>query len=232
MKTLLEAGANVNAQTNKKETPLLLAVKYFKDMDIIRLLINEYNADINLVDEKSNTPLLMSTNHYYTVAEELMKFLIENNANVNHKRNDEVNSLMLVSRDGKENLVTLLLDNKADIDAINNSGSTALHYAVSEKCYQVVKKLILFGADTTIVGWTLSPYPYKFSSKDGKPVYKRNYTESIYGYREIQTNNFIFSIIAERDRIISSKIAERDRKIMKRLEEKIDALMNKTEKVE
>ncbi|WP_104618359.1 ankyrin repeat domain-containing protein [Brachyspira murdochii] len=72
---------------------------------------------------------------------EVVKYLLENGANVNLKNITDVSALILASMDNHLEIVKYLLDKGADINAKDNYGKTALMYA-SEKGHSEVAKFL------------------------------------------------------------------------------------------
>jgi cytohesin len=124
---LLEKGADVNAKTNYGATPLHEACMKGNE-DVVSLLL-EKGADVNAKMDNGVTPL-----------HEACK-----------KRNEFVPSmdtpLHWPSFIGNENVVWLLLDKGADVNAKTNDGDTPLHLACRNRNEDVVSLLLEKGAD-------------------------------------------------------------------------------------
>ncbi len=78
------------------------------------------------------------------------KFIIDTIKNAEGKNLDNTTALMQAASLGKKDFITLLLKNKADINAQNSWGATALHFALSdglnEDIYGTVELLLKNGA--------------------------------------------------------------------------------------
>ena len=70
---LLRKGVSINAVDNRGWTPLHSAV-YTKDVDIVKLLINNDNVDVNIVNNHGRTPLHLAALMGYA---EITKLLLD-----------------------------------------------------------------------------------------------------------------------------------------------------------
>ncbi|XP_068717034.1 serine/threonine-protein phosphatase 6 regulatory ankyrin repeat subunit A-like [Montipora capricornis] len=182
IKTLIDLGADVNAQTAPgKEGPLLFAAS--SNNYVVTGLLLEHGADVNIQDNEGNSPLLLSfrqgffsisqllvnagfhtklrskareTLLYKTVTQKyvpLFKLLLENEADVN-KRDRWAGQTPLHKAVTQKDvpLVKLLLENKAHVNIREWSGETPLHKAVTQKDVPLVKLLLENKADVDIQG--------------------------------------------------------------------------------
>ena len=77
-----------------------------------------------------------------------MSALLDAGADLNQKRRDDgMAPLLLASASGELEAVSLLLSHKAEIDARNDDGETALILAVQQKVPAVVHELMSAGAN-------------------------------------------------------------------------------------
>jgi len=167
---LLARGAEVNARTKNGYTPLIMASRY-GNKDIVELLI-VHGADINVKDNDGKTPLLwaLSTAWLFSPswqaqfsAEERQKaqkairklkaewwevsmLLIAHGANTNAIASNNDSPLGIAVYLDDKNLVEALIDHGADINYVG-AKETALHAAIAEKHRDVVKLLIIKGAN-------------------------------------------------------------------------------------
>jgi ankyrin repeat protein len=74
------------------------------------------------------------------------RFLIENGAEVNSRKDSEVASLFRAAENGHARTVQLLLENGANIDAVDRYGRTSLFPAALKGYIEVVKLLLEAGA--------------------------------------------------------------------------------------
>ncbi|KJD33679.1 ankyrin [Tamlana nanhaiensis] len=105
----------------------------------------------DLVDAKDNrefTPLILAS---YFDKEDIVKVLVEKNANLNDTDASGNTALIGVSFKGSVNLVNYLIAQGADVNAKNSNGATALIFAAMYNQYDVVKILLKNKANKTIV---------------------------------------------------------------------------------
>jgi ankyrin repeat protein len=121
---LLDAGADINQQNKRGETPLLYSLYYVADNggDVLKKLL-EKGADPNIQDKSGDTLL-------YDL--------------VRHTSED------WTLRDTYYNIVLLLLEYGADPNIQNNLENTPLHLAIENNDYNMVLVLLEHGADPNI----------------------------------------------------------------------------------
>src|SRR5690606_38176768 len=83
---------------------------------------------------------------------DIMKYLIEKGANINHKTHDGstvlLNSISNLHHSiDNLSMIKYLVENGADINHKNNKGETILNIAIKEKKIDIIKCLIENGAD-------------------------------------------------------------------------------------
>ena len=180
IKTLIENGVDVNMKDGRGNSILFEACKY-NDMDLIKMLV-ENGADVNIRTNKGYTPLgyvcynksdnielakflvehgaLIKEYHLLDAVKNnnknIIKYLIENGANVNAKDADGNTPLLLVCNPSMGfsvdfDLVKYLVENGADVNARNNEGDTPLLLLMSPVgTTKLVEYLIENGADVNV----------------------------------------------------------------------------------
>ncbi|KJV77903.1 ankyrin [Orientia tsutsugamushi] len=135
---LLSNGANVNAQDNDGHTALHLVVdtiqvyyEFFEKYptycnDHIALLL-KYNADVNIEDSQGNTPLSDAVE--CRCIEPLAIMLKHNSTGINKKYDEGETLLHIAVRNKIIDIIQLLIDYGADIDAKDDNGMTTIDYA-------------------------------------------------------------------------------------------------------
>ncbi|CAD0008388.1 ankyrin repeat domain-containing protein [Flavobacterium salmonis] len=109
--------------------------------------LNKSNPDlINSLNENKTSPLILAC---YRGNIEVAKFLIENVKNINYN-SDMGTALMAATYKNQPQLVKLLLEKKANPNATDTNGITALSLAVQFKNTELVKLLLEYKADKTI----------------------------------------------------------------------------------
>ncbi|XP_068739602.1 uncharacterized protein [Montipora capricornis] len=137
-KTLIDLGADVNAQTAPgKQGPLLSAAS--SNNYVVTGLLLEHGADVNIQDNEGNAPLLLSVRQgFFSISQLLV------NAGFHTKLRSKAGETLLYKAVTQKEvpLVTLLLENKADVNIRDQSGETPLHKAVKQKDVPLVRLLL------------------------------------------------------------------------------------------
>ncbi|GFS91031.1 ankyrin-1 [Nephila pilipes] len=153
VRMMLKSGADPNAVSVVKKTPLRMAIKYRQDISVIKELIN-YGADVNCQDRHLNTPLhvaVIKKLHY------VVNILLQHKANVNIA-NDNENSVLhaCVLLNDFQTLKKILhyKNLKIDLEAKNRFKETPLMCAVKGDNLKIVSELLLFGASVATTDGT------------------------------------------------------------------------------
>ncbi len=146
VKLLLENKADIEAWNFEDDTPLHIAVRE-NHPDMVKLLL-ENKANIEADGQDEFPSLDHAVAHGYTTIVEL---LLKNGANI--IMNPDVPNMVLYNAvsDGYLDIAKLLLlENKLDIDRLNEDNNNALHMAVRENHPDMVKLLLENKADMEI----------------------------------------------------------------------------------
>tara|TARA_Y100000996_G_C22477573_1_gene624817 strand:- start:42 stop:1052 length:1011 start_codon:yes stop_codon:yes gene_type:complete len=103
---LIEYNADVNAQNNKGETPLMLCDKY---SDVCKLLI-QYKANINLKNNEGRNALFNIIRYFHTPNYDICKFLVENKSDLHIKDKEGKNIFSYLVDNHDENIRKLLIN--------------------------------------------------------------------------------------------------------------------------
>ena len=117
VKTLIEAGFDVNTRNYLDATPLF----YAQTKEMAEVLI-QAGADVNTRDNQKATPL------FCVNSKEIAEILIQHGADVNAKNN--YGNTPLFSAKSKE-IAEILIQHGADVNARNNEGQTPVEFCRS-----------------------------------------------------------------------------------------------------
>jgi ankyrin repeat protein len=156
-KLLLKHGAEVDATDMDGSTPLHYAS--YRALEgsrrnlllehgaVVKLLL-EHGADVNATDKDGSTPLHFAS--YRDLEGSTRNLLLEHGAVVNARDKKGRTPLYLASHRGNLVAIESLLAHGADIDVLNNQGSTALHglcKRAKPDARKAAKMLLDHGAD-------------------------------------------------------------------------------------
>ncbi len=146
---LIEKGAEVNAKNDVYgSTALNIAAGKCHDIRLVRLLLDN-GADLHIRNKGGDSP-------FFSAAKDgdpsIVNMLLKAGANIN-EINRGYTALMFAVMRGNEDVVSLLIDKKIDINARNNSGKTALDIAKDNRKSGIVELLKKAGATETPKKW-------------------------------------------------------------------------------
>lgn len=141
VKSAIQNGANVNTKDPTGNVPLSLAIEYCH-LEIVRLLLSKkanitQTCVLRAIAGKANKEQL-----------EIVELLLRNGMDVNSRVGPAAPILTLVA-DPKT--MKLLISHGADINAVDATGETPLHYTCYFSREEAKQVLLDAGADTTIV---------------------------------------------------------------------------------
>ena len=146
IETLIDLGANVNAQrSDDKVTPLILSADCNNFLAVNLLL--DHGADANIASADGNSPMHRAvSNGFFDIA----KRLVEKGSDVNLQNKEGITPLFLGVKNKHEQLIKLLIENEADVSIGYKENSTERFYLVHVKekgraawHYVLVKKHLL-----------------------------------------------------------------------------------------
>lgn len=154
VKTLLEAGADINARSKYNDTPLTAAT-YFCHPNVAFFLI-EHGADVNAKNSGfGSSPIMLATDCNDI---EVMRALIKRNANVNESNKAGATALTSAAVKGRLEGAKLLLEAGADVNHSNLKVGSPLYEAAQQGNDAIVTLLLEKGADVNYQskynGWT------------------------------------------------------------------------------
>ena len=137
IETLIDLGADVNAQRKeRKETPLILAADWNNYM--AAYLLVRHGADVSV------------QNVVIEGEENLVRMLLEHNADVNIQDKLGYTPLHRCALSGDKNLARLLLEHNADVNIQDGSGCTPLHQCAINGDKNLARLLLEHNADVNI----------------------------------------------------------------------------------
>ena len=146
IETLIDLGANVNAQrTYDKVTPLLLSANWNNFMAVYLLL--DHGADANIARADACTPLHLAVINGH---QNLVKLFLEKNALINTQDAEGNSPLHTAVSKGFFDITKLLVKKGSNVNLQNKEGRTPLFLGVKNKHEQLIKLLIENEADVTI----------------------------------------------------------------------------------
>ena len=146
IETLIDLGANVNAQrTDDKVTPLILSAGWNNFMAVYLLL--DHGADANIARDDGCTPLHLAV---MEGNQNVVKLFLEKNALINTQDADGNSPLHRAVSKGFFDVTKLLVQKGSNVNPQNKEGGTPLFLGVKNKHEQLIKLLIENEADVTI----------------------------------------------------------------------------------
>ena len=141
---LIAQGASINNTMDKTgETPLHLAARYARADAAKKLL--DAKSDANAIDNTGRTPLHAAV---AADAQGVFQILVRHRAtNLDARTFDGTTPLILAARLAIEGMVEELIQEQADINASDETGKSALHWAASVNNVDAVNILLANGAN-------------------------------------------------------------------------------------
>ncbi|KYB24760.1 Serine/threonine-protein kinase fused-like Protein [Tribolium castaneum] len=165
-KVLLEEGTDSCKADSNQQTPLLAAVRS-KSLEAVRLLLH-YGANLTIP-----TAFLEAIN---LNCSEIVKYFIENGADVNKQYRDGFTPLTKAIDNGNVKIVKVLLNSGADVNLANDEGETPLRIATNKRSIFIVYLLVEKGADMDLAREDLEEF-----AEDDEDFYTY--------YQNLQMNN-------------------------------------------
>lgn len=161
VKALLTYGARVNEVINSgpKDTtfPLLVAAELL-DSEMIKTLV-EARANIEIDNDNGETPLFIACKFGCEdsgACAQTVRILLDAKALPNAATKTGMSPLMRVVCNGANDVMAMLLEEGASVNALNKYKKTALSYAVAMKNKHAIKGLLYSGARLDAVGFGMT----------------------------------------------------------------------------
>ncbi len=134
----------VSAELVEKYSRKLIDASISCDIEEVKRLL-EKGANVNKLEKDTNrTALIIAVDHNRN---DIVKLLLQKNADVNHKDVTGRTALMYAIENNNTEIVKLLLNSGADVNQTNKAGQTALIIAVNHNRNDIVKLLLQKNAD-------------------------------------------------------------------------------------
>jgi ankyrin repeat protein len=130
-------GVAMDVADLRHETPLGISLK-LEHFSLCDFLLTR-NCNINSVDFMNNTPLLHAT---FAGRLASASYILAHGGDVAHRNCNGESALHLACKHAHLDILTLLLDSKADINAVDVSGKTPLMLAVMASKHSAVQTLL------------------------------------------------------------------------------------------
>jgi ankyrin repeat protein len=144
LKSLLAAGALVDGDPNGNSTPLFTAVNK-RDAEAVDILLAAGAKTEIVKNNFDGTPLLKAVRDGQ---KDIAEKLLAGGANVNAVFDQDITLLQRAIRhEAPEEMISFLLEHKADPNTVNTDIGTALHMAIRSKLLPVVNLLLRCEAD-------------------------------------------------------------------------------------
>ena len=146
VKTLIEAGANLDWNDSNGENALMWAALNGHD-NVVKTLIDA-GARLDLTNIAGDSALILAA---FKGQVEIVKTLIDAGAGVDLTNNHDDSALMIAANKGHAGVVNSLINAKANVNLINQIGESALMIAVSQGNVENVNSLIKARADVNFI---------------------------------------------------------------------------------
>ncbi|MDP0561885.1 MAG: ankyrin repeat domain-containing protein [Candidatus Endonucleobacter sp. (ex Gigantidas childressi)] len=143
---LLKKGVSVNRIDDLGNTPLHLACK--KDDNSIFDMLLEYGANVNAKNNRNQGVLHIAVGSHML---ENTRALLNKGADVNQTNTDEETPIFLTIL--HNDMLSILLQNNANVNHTDKKGNTVLHYAVINGSISTVSILLESGAAINLKGY-------------------------------------------------------------------------------
>ena len=143
VKMLIKYGDDVNDVQCLGNKSALHYAAWRGGVEVVNVLIQN-GADVNALDYQNENPLHLACYGQPGV----VNVLIQAGADVNNRSSSETGStpLLIATDEGKVNIMKALIQNGADVNAVNNYGDGVIHQCVFVK-FEAVEVMIQAGVD-------------------------------------------------------------------------------------
>ena len=138
IRLLLDHNADMNMTNKNGTTPLMISCQKKDRIAAVKILLQEYN--VNLVDNYGQSAL-----HYAAANDNVdaIRLLLDHKANINMANKKGLTPLMYsIKKQHRIGAATILLKEYADVNHVDNSGHSSLHYAAARDNVDAIRLLL------------------------------------------------------------------------------------------
>ena len=146
VKVLIDAGADIEGEDDDGRSPLLIA-SCVANVEIVKMLVKA-GAGVRVADNEENTCLILAAHCGHTETVRHLVGLPE--VDLGHKDRDGFTALHCAADEKHSDVVVVLIDAGADIEAKDCTGRSPLHVACRSGTLDVVKLLVKAGAGVRV----------------------------------------------------------------------------------
>ena len=143
---LIDAGADIETKDKEGRSPLHRASISDK-IAVVKMLV-EAGARVRVTDTNGDTCLTLAAYFGHTVTVRYLVTVPE--VDVNHSEDENLTALHIAAQENYPEVVEVLIDAGADIEAKDEDGSSPLHCACREGALDAVKVLVKAGAGVCV----------------------------------------------------------------------------------
>lgn len=150
-RTLLQKGADVNAQDRIGDTPLMKVLKQERINKSVISILLDYGADVHARDAEGYTPLMLAVKNHKSP--EIVEKLVSSGSNISSRNINGDTAIILAVKEAYDpRIITILAKAGAELDSkiTDGSGSTLLFATIYENKKEILKSLLRNGADPNV----------------------------------------------------------------------------------
>jgi len=170
VRNLLNAGSKIDLLNNKKQSALMIALKYKASYELIRTL-TIHNAELNQRDQDGLTPIFYAV--IYDNSQDLIELLIDAGAILNTTDNLGMTPLIYaLKNEADREIIKFFINSGLNINKKDVNGNTAIMYAVKEINEPFIIEMILrSGADVNVSNTYEGTTPLMLAAKYSENEY-------------------------------------------------------------
>ena len=148
-RSMIEAGADINAPNAEGMTPLLVATETANNLLTQQKILS--TAQINKISLIPEEQLRGRTAYQMKRAEKMLRMLLHYGANINQETPFGTPLMSAATNDLNINILNILLNRGAKVNIQDQNGQSALFYARAHNAVEAEALLIKYGADINLL---------------------------------------------------------------------------------